>query len=96
MSSVITSSEALKPSRANSRVPSHLYNRNGLYYFRIVFPDELRQKFGKRELRISLRTAFRRLALKISESLYYLYSEMVKYHSMLDYKELRRRLRIYP
>lgn len=83
MSSVFSPSEPLKASRSNSRVPSHLYKRQGLYYFRVVIADKLKPKFNRSELRLSLKTAYRRLALERAKRLYILYSELVKTSPML-------------
>ena len=41
---------------------SYLYLNGNLYYFRIVVPRELRKLWGRKEIRLSLRTPHRRKA----------------------------------
>ena len=95
MSSDIASPENLKPSRSNSRVPSHLYKRQGLYYFRVVIPDKLKQRFGRSELRISLRTAYRQIAKSLAQELYAHLNSLFRDDSMIDYPEIKRRMNQY-
>jgi hypothetical protein len=74
----------------NSRVPSHIYKRGDLYYFRFVFPESFKAKFG-REIRLSLNTPFRRKALELSGKLY---AELVQYldDPEMDLMELKHQL----
>lgn len=95
MNSVIIPAEPLKPSLSNSRVPAHLYKRDGLYYFRVVISDKFRQRLDRSELRISLRTAYRRNALALSSRLHVFFYELLESDPMLTYKEIKRRLNIY-
>jgi len=95
MISVITPSEPLKLPQTNARVPAHLYKRKGLYYFRVVISDKLRQRLECSELRLSLRTAYRRNALELSWRLHIYFHELLESYPMLTYKEIRRRLNIY-
>ncbi|MFW6324456.1 MAG: DUF6538 domain-containing protein [Desulfovibrionales bacterium] len=38
----------------------HLFLRNNIFYFRVVIPERHRPAMGKREVRMSLGTAYRR------------------------------------
>lgn len=51
------------------RLPSYLQvSPYGIYYFRAVFPESIRLQIQRREFKRSLRTADRRLAIKISRA----------------------------
>ncbi|MEC7558238.1 MAG: DUF6538 domain-containing protein, partial [Pseudomonadota bacterium] len=38
------------------RSPVYFYNRNGTYYFSRAVPSDLRHRFPKRKIEVSLRT----------------------------------------
>jgi hypothetical protein len=53
--------------KANSRtvaghVPTHLYRKGNIYYFRFALPKHLKDRLGGVEVRLSLRTAYVRKA----------------------------------
>lgn len=50
---------ASKASRSHiRRSPSYLFLQGTIYYFRYVFPEEMKRRFNLREIRLSLRTGF--------------------------------------
>jgi hypothetical protein len=73
-----------------TRIPSHIYKRGDLYYFRFAFPELHKPKFG-REIRLSLNTPYRRKALEYSGELYSLLTRNLDDPDM-DLMELKRRL----
>ena len=95
MQSATPYSKSLDDSHRPSGLPSHLHNRAGIYYFRLVMSERLRLKFKRVEIRISLRTAYRRKALELSGRFYVYFHQMAENDPMISYKELRRRLNIY-
>jgi hypothetical protein len=46
-----------------SAAAPHLYIRGNIFYYRVVIPDRFRSSIGRREIRISLETPYRREAL---------------------------------
>lgn len=51
----------MKDSKA---LPSYVYQRNSIYYYRIRIPHHLKSLFNRSELRASLHTSYKRLATK--------------------------------
>ncbi len=95
MQSSAAISKSLDRSHRPLTLPSHLYNRAGIFYFRLVLPEKLRLRLGRVEIRLSLRTAYRRQALDMSRRLYAHFYDTVNKEPMIHYKELRRRLNLY-
>lgn len=58
----------------------------------MILSDKFRLRFDKSELRISLQTAYRQLALDLAKRLYIHFSELVNAGTTMGYKELKRRL----
>jgi hypothetical protein len=75
------------------RVPSHFFKRNDFYYFRVALPRTHRERLGD-EFRMSLRTALRGEALRLSQHLYPLLQDLLDIPEM-DFQELKRRLNEY-
>lgn len=48
---------------SNMRGATCLWNRDGVYYFRIRIPDDLKLDYGKDEIRFSLKTSNKRVAV---------------------------------
>lgn len=72
--------------------PSYLYLNGNLYYFRIVVPRELRKLWGRKEIRLSLRTPHRRKASARAMLLFAELSSAISGGNMLGLTEIRRRM----
>ncbi|MDD4732499.1 MAG: tyrosine-type recombinase/integrase [Desulfovibrio sp.] len=84
-------SKRLARSERMGYTPSYLYLRGSLYYFRYAFSDVEKAEIGRSEIRISLRTGYRREAQPLASALYTEIQHLMK-DSMLDYMEIRRRM----
>jgi integrase len=73
------------------QAPSYLYLRGSLYYFRYAFSDVEKAKIGRSEIRISLRTGYRREAQPLASALYTEIQHLMRV-SRLDYLEIRKRM----
>ncbi|HEX4884075.1 MAG TPA: DUF6538 domain-containing protein, partial [Casimicrobiaceae bacterium] len=52
------------------RIPSRLHrNRHGVFGIRLVLPPQFRAKAGRREIRVTLRTCERRIAVRLARHL---------------------------
>ena len=76
---------------AKPSAPSYLYLNGNLYYFRIIVPRELRKHWGRKEIRLSLRTAHRRKARARAILLFAELSSAISGGNMLGLTEIRRR-----
>ena len=72
--------------------PAYLYQRGNVYYFRYAFPDYLKERFKRRELRLSLCTGFLRTAKKIAAKLRWRLEEILMEQDTMNYGEVRTRL----
>lgn len=52
-----------------SSASSYLFTQAGIYYFRMAVPSELRELFGRRELRYSLKTESMKTAKSYSRTM---------------------------
>lgn len=77
---------------AKPPAPSYLYLNGNLYYFRIVVPRELRKHWGRKEIRLSLRTPHRRKARARAMLLFAELSTAISGGAMLGFPEIRRRM----
>ena len=77
---------------AKPSAPSYLYLNGNLYYFRIVVPRELRKLWGRKEIRLSLRTPHRRKARARAMLLFAELSSAISGGNMLCLTEIRRRM----
>ena len=78
--------------RKRGRPGSHLYLKSNVYYFRYVFADPYAGRFGRNEIRLSLRTGYARKAKCLSGRIFYELLSLLEEKPMLDYLEIRRRL----
>lgn len=76
------------------RVPAYLGLKRGIYYFRYALPKDFKRALGRNELRISLRTSYLRTARFRARMLFAEVGKIFLEGSMLDYKEIRRRMNI--
>lgn len=74
------------------RAPTHVYLKGNIYYFRYAFPLADKQRLGYSEIRISLRTAYKREALEHAKILYAEFKEALMGNSALTYSEIKLRL----
>ena len=74
--------------------PAYLYRKRNIYYFRYALPKTLKQHWGCSEVRISLRTAYLRVAKFRARMMYAEIAKTVLDVTMLEYKEIRRRMNI--
>ena len=72
--------------------PSYLYQRGNFYYFRYRLPEQLSRSYGVAELRLSLRTPFRRVARYRATIIYSNLIELLKDTQMLKIKDIRERM----
>lgn len=82
---------AFRSSRQEMRSPSYLYLRGSLYYFRYAFSNVEKAMLGRSEIRISLRTGYRREAQSLASALHTEIQHLMR-ASHLDYMEIRRRM----
>ncbi|MDR0548072.1 MAG: hypothetical protein LBI10_01460 [Deltaproteobacteria bacterium] len=87
---ILSTGLKLSAKKRKSQVPTHIYKRGDFYYFRAVFPDSLKERFGQ-EIRFSLITPFRKKALELSGKLFVEFQKLLESLDM-DLKELRFRL----
>lgn len=92
--------DALPACRASSgedkpSSPSYLYRKRNIYYFRYALPDTWKGLLRRDEIRLSLRTAYRRIARPRALMLFAQLTALLSGEQMLTYKEIRRRLNIY-
>ena len=71
---------------------SHIFLKRNTYYFRFAFPLVLKKRLGYSEIRISLRTGYRRQALNHGQVLYGNLREMLMSNPELDYSTIKTRL----
>ena len=78
------------------RSPSYLLLQGTIYYFRYAFPENLRQRFKTREIRLSLRTGFILEARTIARLLRAYLDELLmnKKDETLTREELRKKLAV--
>lgn len=72
--------------------PTYLYRQRGIYYYRYALPQPLRVKYSKVEVRLSLRTAYRRIAQPHAHTLHVVLLLMLEDNQMLSYEEIKYRL----
>ena len=83
---------ARKFARAHTHVPSYLYRKGNIYYFRYALPKRLREALGGTEIRLSLRTAYMRQAKKLADKLYDAVLKGLEGQQMLTLQEIKQRL----
>lgn len=74
------------------RAPTYVYLKGNIYYFRYAFPLADKQRLGYSEIRISLRTAYKRKALEHAKILYAELKGALMENSTLTYSEIKLRL----
>ena len=79
---------------ARSRVPSHLYRKGQIYYFRFVLPRVMQKELGGVEIRLSLRTAYLREAKILADRLYLAMTAELQKTPPLPLPEIKKRLAI--
>jgi len=83
-----------KSSNDKSRTPTYLAMKRGIYYFRYVLPMSLKVAWKRSELRISLQTAYLRIARYRARLLHAEVERHLLEGMMLEYREIRRRMNI--
>ncbi|MBG0789925.1 MAG: site-specific integrase [Desulfovibrionaceae bacterium] len=78
--------------KRTSKGPTHVYLKKSTYYFRYVFTPPERQQVGYSEIRLSLRTGYKRQAQEYARVLYGNLKEELIANSTLDYSTLKKRL----
>lgn len=73
------------------RVPSYLYLKGNIYYFRYALPKTLQKVLGGVEIRCSLRTAYLRKAKFFADKLYNAMKEELR-NTMLSLREIKKRM----
>lgn len=81
-----------RPKRSCSRAvfPAYLYQRNTLFYFRCTLPASYQKRCGKTEIRLSLHTAYLRVAKQLAQQLRHSLHQLLE--ADVDYNTLRLRL----
>ena len=74
------------PSR---KVPSFLYLKQGIFYYRRRLPIDLMHRLNKSEVRISLRTGHRAQALRLARDLHTRFQRALKVNSVSSFEELQ-------
>lgn len=93
--SVISPSQSAQLRETPLSSPSYLYRRGNLYYFRYALPEQYKRYFCRREIRISLRTGYRREAKHLAVRLFSELMGLLEGTHMLSYDELRKRMNGY-
>ena len=76
------------------KLPTFLYSKRGIYYFRHAFPAHLQERLGRSEIRLSMRTQNRREAAEWALFLKkYLY-QLLRDPQMLKFSEIKERLAV--
>ena len=87
---------AQTPSRHHTvrsgKVPSFLYLKQGIFYYRCRLPIDLVHRLDKSEVRISLRTGHRAQALKLARDLHTRFQRALKVNPVSSFEELRELL----
>lgn len=64
-------SQIASPNAAcQGKTPTFFYLKQGIFYYRCIFSEPLRQRMYHSEIRISLRTGYRAQALRIARILH--------------------------
>ena len=71
---------------------TYLYRRDNLYYFRLIFPDDVKSKLGCSEIRLSLKTGYLREAKRYATILTGALKMALSGDFMLTYHEIRSRM----
>nr|WP_321257907.1 site-specific integrase [uncultured Pseudodesulfovibrio sp.] len=79
-------------STASKRTSTHVYLKKNIYYFRYAFPLADKERLGYSEIRLSLRTAYKREALEYAKILYAELKGALMGSSTLTYSEIKIRL----
>ena len=77
----------------SGKVPSFLYLKQGIFYYRCRLPIDLVHRLDKSEVRISLRTGHRAQALKLARDLHTRFQRALKVNPVSSFEELREILR---
>jgi hypothetical protein len=73
-------------------VPTHVYLKNNIYYFRYAFPLVYKKRLGYSEVRLSLRTGYKRQAQEYARILYGNLMELLMVTPELDCSTIKIRL----
>lgn len=76
----------------SGKVPSFLYLKQGIFYYRCRLPIDLAHRLDKSEVRISLRTGHRARALKLARDLHTRFQRALKVNPVSSFEELRELL----
>ena len=68
---------AQKQSQKPLSIPSYLYRKNGIFYYRFRLPKSLAQVLPKKEIRISLRTGSKREAQAMARRVYIRHMDLI-------------------
>lgn len=79
-------------SPTSKRTSTHVYLKKNIYYFRYAFPLADKERLGYSEIRLSLRTAYKREALEYAKILYAELKGGLMGNSALTYSEIKLRL----
>ena len=84
---------ALSTTRPKERqYGTYLYRRGNLYYFRLIFPDDVKAQVGNSEIRLSLKTGYLREAKRYAAILTGALKMALSGDCMLTYHEIRSRM----
>ena len=90
--SLVHSSRIGQTARSPVRVPSYLYRKRDIYYFRYAIPKNMQDSLGGSEIRLCLRTAYIRHAKPLADKLYSALCNDLKGQQMLSLQEIKGRL----
>lgn len=87
-----TSPSGKKIERRKNNSVQHLYTKGNIFYFRYAFPKHFQNHYGRKEIRCSLKTAYKHTAHTLATIFYAHIQIFMREDKMRDYAELKKQL----